>query len=97
MIFHITSRNDWFSQKGKSTFSPADFNREGFVHCCTQEQIAGVLERYFSNQKDLVLLHLDERKLSAELKYEPSTNNESFPHLYGPINRDAIVNVTDIQ
>jgi uncharacterized protein (DUF952 family) len=96
MIFHVTTYDYWTSQKESSTFSAPDLKREGFIHCCTKEQLSGVLERYFKDQTDLVLLHLDENKLVAPLKYEPSTNNENFPHVYGPINKSAIVNVTDV-
>ena len=65
--------------------------KDGFIHCCTPAQLAGVLKRYFKGASGLVLLHLDESKLKAELKYEPSTSDEKFPHLYGAINCDAVV------
>jgi uncharacterized protein (DUF952 family) len=94
MIFHITRRIDWLAHGKEKAFVAADFKREGFIHCCTKEQIAGVIERYFKNQSDLLLLHMDENKLAPELKYEPSTNNEKFPHVYGPINKEAVVEVS---
>ncbi len=96
MIYHITTSKDWESQMEKDTFIPADFHKEGFIHCCTAEQLPGVQERYFKGKNGLVLLLLDESKLKAELKYEPSTNNEKFPHLYGAINRDAVVKATSL-
>jgi uncharacterized protein (DUF952 family) len=96
MIYHITKSHDWLSQKDSDAFSAADLQREGFIHCCTKEQVPDVLERYFNGQKDLVVLHINEEKLSSPLKYEPSTNNEEFPHVYGPINKSAVVEVRDI-
>lgn len=93
MIYHITTAFDWESQRHKSGFIPVDFHKEGFIHCCTEDQLAGVKERYFKGKVGLVLLSLDESKLRAELKYEISTNDEKFPHLYGAINRDAIIDV----
>ncbi|MFZ6001617.1 MAG: DUF952 domain-containing protein [Bacteroidota bacterium] len=93
MIYHITTQHDWNAKKDQSHFLPTDFDREGFIHCSTTTQVAGVLERYFKGQTGLVLLHLDETKLTSELKYEVSTGNEKFPHLYGPINREAIMKV----
>lgn len=91
MIHHITTVQDWRLQESKPEFFPTDYFREGFIHCCTPSQLKGVLERYFKGKTDLVLLHLDESKLKAELKYEVSTNDEKFPHLYGPINREAVM------
>jgi uncharacterized protein (DUF952 family) len=96
MIYHITTAQDWQAQKSASFFIPTDYHREGFIHCCTEEQIAGVLERYFKGKSDLVLIHLDETKLKAELKFEASTNNEEFPHVYGPLNAEAIVRVVSL-
>ncbi len=70
---------------------------EGFIHNSTREQVSGVLGRYYNNETDLVLLHIDETLLTAELKYElaPSVN-EIFPHIFGPINLEAVVTVEDI-
>jgi uncharacterized protein (DUF952 family) len=93
MIYHLTTVLDWESQKEEPDFTPVDFHKEGFIHCCTEAQLAGVIERYFKGKPGLVLLHLDERKLKAELKFEISTNHERFPHLYGAINREAIIAV----
>jgi uncharacterized protein (DUF952 family) len=96
MIYHIATALDWESQRHNTDYVPTDYNREGFIHCCSQEQLAGVMERYFNGKTGLVLLHLDVLKLTATVKYELSTNNEKYPHIYGPINREAIVNVMPI-
>jgi uncharacterized protein (DUF952 family) len=93
MIYHITTAHDWESQKNQPEFLPADYHREGFIHCCDESQLEGVRERYFKGKTGLVLLHLAEEKLKAELKWEISTNQEKFPHLYGGINREAILRV----
>jgi uncharacterized protein (DUF952 family) len=36
-----------------------------------------------------VLLELDDAKLKAELRWE-SADADLFPHLYGPLNLDAV-------
>jgi uncharacterized protein (DUF952 family) len=53
----------------------------------------GLSMPYYQNQSDLIKLHIDENKLTAPLKYElaPSVNEE-FPHIYGKLNLDAVVN-----
>jgi len=96
VIYHITTAQDWESKRDEPGFIPVDYHKEGFIHCCSDTQLAGVLERYFNSKTGLVLLHLNELKLKAELKYEKSTNDEKFPHLYGPINHDAIIDVVPI-
>ena len=78
-------------QGDESTYFPDGYKREGFIHCSTGDQIPGVLQRYYAGVSNLILLHIDEEKLTPELKYEEATNKELFPHVFGPINKDAIV------
>ena len=96
MIYHITTADDWESQAHGTAFVPSDYHKEGFTHCCTEEQIAGVITRYFKGRTGLVVLHLDESRLNAEMKFEISTGDEKFPHVYGAINRQAIIKVTSV-
>ncbi len=96
MIYHITTTADWTAQRDSLTYEAASLATEGFIHLSAKEQVAGVLERYYQNVPDLLLLHVDPNRLTAELRYEAATNNEQFPHLYGPLNRDAVVNIEPI-
>ncbi len=93
MIYHITTEADWLAEANKTTYESASLAIEGFIHCSTTEQVAGVLERYYANIPDLRLLHIDPTLLTTEVRYEPATNNELFPHIYGPIDRKAVVEV----
>ena len=92
MIYHVTSKTDWENALLLGRYEAASLQSEGFIHNSTADQVAGVLERYYRNQKDLLLLHIDEDKLTAPLRYElaPSVN-DMFPHLFGPLNLDAVV------
>ena len=92
MIYHITTQEEIDNAAVTGTFSAPSLKTEGFIHTCEKEQIQGVIERYYAGKKGLFLLHIDETKLSAPLKYElaPSVN-EMFPHIFGMINMDAIV------
>jgi uncharacterized protein (DUF952 family) len=91
MIYHIATAIDWNLQLTQTTYAPAGFAKEGFIHCSKKDQVPGVLQRYYAGVKDLILLHIDEAKLSAELKYEAATNEELYPHVFGEINKEAIV------
>ena len=93
MIYHIATAVDWSKHRDKQTYSPDGYAKEGFIHCSTLDQVPGVLQRYYSGIKNLVLLHIEEAKLNAVLKFETATNKELFPHVFGPINKEAIVKV----
>jgi uncharacterized protein (DUF952 family) len=78
------------------SFESETLRQEGFIHCATREQVQGVLEKYFTGQKKLLLLHIYTEQLKAELRYEVATHGEKFPHVYGPINGDAVVSVEEL-
>jgi uncharacterized protein (DUF952 family) len=93
MIYHIATSEDWVLHRNSATYQPEGYSKDGFIHCSSQEQVPGVLQRYYAGVKNLILLHIDETKLSSDLKYEEATNKELFPHVFGPIKKEAIVRV----
>lgn len=97
MIFHITSVVEWDLCAHSQTYLPASYDAEGFVHLSTSSQVPGVLQRYYQGRTDLLLLTIDETKLTSPLKYEPSTGAELYPHLYGALNKSAIVKIETIE
>lgn len=97
MIYHVTTHQQWQQALVKGFFEEPSLLTEGFIHNSTEAQVPGVIERYYKNKPDLVLLHIEETKLTAPLKYElaPSVN-EMFPHIFGAINLEAVAKITDI-
>lgn len=93
LIYHIVSAADWAKQESQPSYEAASLLTEGFIHLSTKEQVAGTLNRYYQHVPDLLLLHVDSDKLTSDLHYELATNQESFPHLYGPLNKEAIVQI----
>ena len=90
LIHHLASLADWETQS-EGRYAPAGLPAEGFVHLCTAEQLAGVVERYYRGRDDLLLLTVQTERLDAPLVWEDNTGSgEDFPHLYGPLNLDAV-------
>ena len=101
MIFHITDTATWADsqRRGKHTGSTRgiDLAEEGYIHCSTTEQWPGVIERFYADATDLLLLHIDEEKLTSPLVYEQLPGAPgTFPHIYGPINLDAVITAEPI-
>jgi uncharacterized protein (DUF952 family) len=95
MIYHVVQKTIWDAAKKKGFYEADSLADEGFIHLSIKEQVKGVLERYYQGQKNLLLLHIDETKLTAALKYELSHSvNDFFPHLFGRLNLDAVVDAT---
>ncbi|MEP6677013.1 MAG: DUF952 domain-containing protein [Ferruginibacter sp.] len=98
MIYHVTTKHSWQKAQEQGAYEALSLFTEGFIHLSKKEQVAGVLERYYKDQTDLLLLHVDETKLDALLKYEVSPSvNEEFPHLFGKLNLDAVVKTEEIK
>ncbi|HEY0743369.1 MAG TPA: DUF952 domain-containing protein [Chryseosolibacter sp.] len=95
MIYHITTEKEWAVCANQSEYAPAAFAKEGFIHTSRLHQLEGVLQRYYSGRKDLLLLKIEEKLVEPDLIYEPSANKELFPHVYGKLNKSAIVEVVD--
>ncbi len=97
MIYHVVTKSSWKQALQQEYYEAASLVTEGFIHLSKEEQVEGVLQRYYKNVPALLLLHVDESKLVAELKYELSPSlNEMFPHLYGRLNLDAVIAITEI-
>lgn len=96
IIYHIATKEDWNKAKKNGFYEHPSLKEEGFIHCSEAQQVAGVLERFFKDQTDLIKLVIDTNKLTSRYvqEWSPSTL-DTFPHVYGPINLDAIVEVSD--
>jgi len=92
IIYHVVLPDYWQQFSEKPAYTPPTFAEEGFIHCCTEAQIEYVLTTYFVGVAELLLLKIDTTLLKAELKIEPA-NGQHFPHIYGAINKTAIIDI----
>lgn len=94
VIYHVTTAAEWNEALSKGSYEHSSLKDEGFIHCSQENQLAAVLERYFSGKKNLVKLVIDTDKLTSKYIFDwsPSTQ-DTFPHIYGPINTEAVIDV----
>jgi uncharacterized protein (DUF952 family) len=89
-IYKILSVADWETAQRAGRFEgSADDRRDGFIHFSDGSQAAATARKYFAGQADLMLLAVDPARL-ADLRWEPSRDDALFPHLYGPLELDAV-------
>ena len=95
MIFHITSAETWNAAQASGAYAADSLATEGFIHCSEADQYCWVANQRFRGRQDLVLLHIDEARLQAPVQRENLEGGERlFPHIYGALNLDAVVQVT---
>jgi uncharacterized protein (DUF952 family) len=97
-IYHITSRKDWENAQAAGQYADLSLAREGVIHASTAGQVADTANRYYHGQVGLVLLIIDTERLKPEVRFEPVQHDGAqmyFPHVYGPLNLDAVIGVLD--
>jgi uncharacterized protein (DUF952 family) len=96
-IYHITTPEKWAEAQVTGYYEAGSLRTEGFIHCSREEQVPGVLNRYYQGKTGLLKLVIDTVQLVPRLEYElsPSTG-ELFPHIYGSLNISAIKEVIQI-
>ncbi|MFM7222995.1 MAG: DUF952 domain-containing protein [Bacteroidota bacterium] len=94
LIYHITTPAAWATAQQSGEYTAPSLKDEGFIHCSQHSQLEGVRERFYKNAGELILLEIDTTKLTEQYIFEwaPSIQ-DTFPHIYGPINLDAVVTV----
>ena len=96
-IYHITTAAAWEKAQTTGAYITDSLSTEGFIHCSTQDQVAGVLDRYYKGKTNLVKLTIEKSKVTSPLIFELATSiNEVFPHIHGPINLSAVIKAESI-
>ena len=97
-ILHVTTPETWDEAQRQGEYRGDTLATEGFIHCCSPGQLSGVVSRYFKGQTRLVVLRIAPEKLKPPLKWEsPPDSDERFPHIYGPLNCDAVVGIVPLE
>jgi uncharacterized protein (DUF952 family) len=94
-IYHLCQRQAWLKGQALGQYQPDSFAREGFVHCSQLDQYIDVANRYYRDVPDLVVLSIDPHLLTSEIRWE-KTGELYYPHIYGPINLEAVTSIDDL-
>ena len=94
LIYHLARGSEWEEAEVTGPYRAASLAQEGFIHCSTDEdQMLAVANRLFARMEDVLVLDVDTDRLTSSVKHEASRSGEIYPHIYGPINIDAVVGV----
>ncbi len=98
MIAHITTKKNWNNAKDIGEYKPESLKDDGFIHCSNIDQIIKIANQNFKDRENLVLLLINENQLNSEVVYEDLyESGEKYPHIYGPLNTDAVQKVYDFK
>jgi len=96
IIVHACTNEDWLKAKENGIYKTESLESQGFIHFSGPNTIQFVANSHWMGRKDIILLIVDSEKVNPEIKYEIDPGSGRFyPHIYGPLNLDAVIKVID--
>jgi uncharacterized protein (DUF952 family) len=96
-LYHISSQEDLTAARTQGSYQADSLHTEGFIHCSFQRQILKTANRFYRNMSGLVMLKIDKKKLQSEIRIEAAPDGELFPHIYGKINLESIIDTLELE
>lgn len=96
LIYHITTKQAWEAAQQAGSYTADTLTTEGFIHFSDENQVERTANRYYRGQPNLILLQVETDLLTETLRYEEGEPGEKFPHLYGPLNLQAVTDVREL-
>ena len=95
-VYKICTKSEWqeIKDKGQLIGSKKDLE-DGYIHFSGEDQVEGTLKKFYTNQKDLILLKVDTLKLD-HLLWEQASDGNMFPHLYSVLDMSNVVDEFEI-
>ena len=97
-IYKICPASAWREAERQGVYrGSADDARDGFIHFSAASQVGETAKKHFFGQTGLFLIEVDADALGDALRWEPSRNDELFPHLYGELDLGAVMGVLSMR
>lgn len=101
VIYHIATVADWEQALRDGEYTTSSRGRtlaeEGFIHASAAGQVVWVANSFYAGVPDLLVLVIDTDKVGSALRYDQVPGwDEPFPHIYGPLSPDAVVNTVPL-
>jgi GNAT superfamily N-acetyltransferase/uncharacterized protein (DUF952 family) len=96
LTYHGVPKRYFESLDLAAPYLPPEFGTGGFTHCTDGREAVSIILTliYRKNPEPFVVLYIDQDRVSSPIKYEDPAR--IYPHIYGPLNREAIVAVREI-
>jgi uncharacterized protein (DUF952 family) len=90
VIFHLVPATYYRDCDASAPYTPATFLDDGFIHCTDGlDNVTDIGNRYYKEDLRMyIVLVIDLAKVQPDIRYEDPEH--IYPHIYGPLNRDAI-------
>ena len=100
-VYKILTISEWTEAKALGEIETALDRNDGFIHLSTAQQLAGTLAFYFKDFDSLILLQINIQDFKDEIIFEKAVpagdRSGKFPHLYGILKVEKIINKWEIK
>lgn len=96
-IYKICTVAEWEAFQNSGSFAGNTLDQEtGYLHLSLPRQLPRIVEKYFGSQDGIVFLKIPVDKVKNNLKWEPNSKGDLFPHFYGVLEREHVEDVFEI-
>jgi uncharacterized protein (DUF952 family) len=99
-ILHLTRAAHFAALPPDADYLPEGFGQDGFIHCTGEPDVLLRVANAFYRDTpgEMLVLVIDPARVNADVRWEAAAHPQGpddplFPHIYGPLNRDAIVSI----
>lgn len=92
VTYHLVPTEEWEAAPPDVSYTSVAYARDGFIHTThTVGEVAAAGNRYHRHDpRPYLVVVIDLRRVTAPWRYD---GDARFPHLYGPLNREATLAV----
>ncbi len=99
LLYHLALAEEWQAARAAGVYRRSSrglgLEEVGFIHASDAHQLADTFARFYGDARSVVLLTIDPQRLQragVAVKREPAPPcGELFPHLYGPLPLEAVL------
>jgi glutathione S-transferase len=100
-IYHLARRDEWLQAlDGGEDYRRSTLGKSledvGYIHCSSADQVQAIADLVYRGRPDVVLLEIDPGRVPAEVRVENLEGDQAFPHIYGPLPIEAVVQADDV-
>jgi uncharacterized protein (DUF952 family) len=99
LTYHGVPEAVWNAQREAAAYRPERFADEGFIHTSPDPQsLADALNRHYADdRRPYLALVIDLDRVTAPWRISPRPGlGVDFPHIHGPLNRDAVIAIVSV-
>ncbi len=93
-IIHAAGKDEYEKEITTGSYGRKSLERCGFIHCSDLDTYYLVAPNFRNDPDEKVILVIDTEKLDCDVRWEDGGGLD-FPHIYGLLKKEAIVDVAD--